>query len=344
MIKMKRMNHIFRSLAVLPVLAAALAVSCNKVSTEETNASVKRQFEAWRSIHYPDAVEKDGIYIIDETPGTGLEWRDNLPVTFITYTVRSLNGTVTDNTDETWAKQLGTWDQTYYYGPQVLLTGEGTSYAGIDALMDGMKQGGSRTAIIPSWMFTRERYATADEYLKHEIDASATSGIYTITFMGQTENLAQYEFNNLQRYSVENWGVADTLSTAAVFFKSFTTFDKEPAEMPNDTTVYINYIGRRISDGQVFDTNIADTAKVYNIYDPTRKYAPTSVKWSEKADDMATNNKLIDGYIHGLRAMHAGEKASFAFGYNLGYKSSGKGNRIPPYAALRFDVELVPEP
>ena len=55
-------------------------------------------------------------------------------------------------------------------------------------------------------------------------------------------------------------------------------------------------------------------------------------------------NGYIDGYIHGLREMHAGEKASFAFGYNLGYKGSGKGSRIPPYAALRFDVELVPEP
>ena len=121
---MKRMNHILRSLSLLSVLAAALAVSCNKTSTEETNAALKRQLDAWRAIHYPDAVEKDGIYIIDETPGTGLEWRDNLPVTFATYTIRSLNGTVTDNTDEQWAKQLGTWDQTYYYGPQILLTGE----------------------------------------------------------------------------------------------------------------------------------------------------------------------------------------------------------------------------
>ena len=234
MIKMKRMNHIFRSLSLLPVLAAALTVSCSKVSTEETNAAIKRQFDAWRAIYYPDAVEENGIYVIEETPGTGLEWSKNLPVTFVTYTIRSLNGTVTDNSDEQWAKQLGTWDQTYYYGPQILLTGEGTSYAGIDALMEAMKEGGSRTAIIPSWMFTKERYATADEYLKHEIDASATSGIYTITFMGQTENLAKYEFDNLRRYSIENWDVADTLSTAAVFFKSHTVFPGEPKTVDPD--------------------------------------------------------------------------------------------------------------
>ena len=94
------MNHIFRSLSLLPVLAAVLAVSCNKTSGEGANVAAKRQFDAWRAIHYPDAVEKDGIYIIDDQPGTGLEWRESLPVTFATYTIRSLNGTVSSNTDE----------------------------------------------------------------------------------------------------------------------------------------------------------------------------------------------------------------------------------------------------
>ena len=345
MIKMKRMNHILRSLSLLPVLAAALAVSCNKTDTEETNATLKRQFDAWRAIHYPDAVEKDGIYIIEETAGTGVEWSENLPVTFLTYTVRNLDGTVSVNTDEQWAKQLGTWNETYYYGQQVYLNGEGVSYAGIDALLDGMKVGGTRTAIVPAWMCTTERYDKAEEYLKHEFESNATSAIYSVTFLGQTPNLAKYEYDNLMRYSIQNWRVTDTLSTAAVFFKSFTQFDGEPVEMPIDTTVYIDYIGRRVSDGQVFDTTIADTAKFYNIYNPSRTYAPVSVKWAEKATDITmSGSKVKDGFAYGLHNMHAGEKASFAFGYNLGYGSSGSGNLIPAYAALRFDVELVPEP
>ena len=57
-----------------------------------------------------------------------------------------------------------------------------------------------------------------------------------------------------------------------------------------------------------------------------------------------SGNSVVDGFAHGLKAMHAGEKASFVFGYNLGYGSSGSGDMIPAYAALRFDVELVPEP
>ena len=53
---------------------------------------------------------------------------------------------------------------------------------------------------------------------------------------------------------------------------------------------------------------------------------------------------MVNGFAFGLHAMHAGEKASFCFGYNLGYGSSGSGSMIPGYAALQFDIELVPEP
>ena len=114
------MKHILPKLALLGV-AAFLAAACNKNTGEGTNVALKRQFDAWRAIHYPAAVEKDGIYIIEDTPGTGAAWDKNLSITFMTYTMRSLDGTVSYNTDEQWAKQLGEWDQTYYYGAQVVL-------------------------------------------------------------------------------------------------------------------------------------------------------------------------------------------------------------------------------
>ena len=341
--KMKIMNHTFRTLLLLPAVAAVLAASCSKNAGEGANVAIKRQFEAWRAIHYPDAVEKSGIYIIEDTPGTGLQWNKDKGVTFMTYTIRSLEGTVNSNTDEQWARKLGTWDQTYYYGPQVVPTGEGYSYAGMDIMLEGMRQGGTRTAIIPSWMMTRERHDTAEEYLETETEVS--SMIYTITFLDQAEDLAKYEYDQMKEYSSRLWGVTDTLSTAAVFFKSFTEFDTEPAEIPSDSTVYINYIGRRIIDNQVFDTTIADTAKFYHIYSPSKTYAPVEVSWAEKAEEILMGgNSVVSGFSYGLHAMHAGEKASFVFGYNLGYGSSGSGNLIPAYAALRFDIELVPAP
>ena len=338
---MKAMKHILPRLALLSV--AILAASCNKNAGEGANVALKRQFDAWRAIHYPAAVEKNGIYIIDDTPGSGPAWDQNHPITFMTYTMRSLDGSVTFNTDEQWAKQLGKWDQTYYYGQQVVPTGKEATYAGLDILLEGMHQGGVRTAIIPSWLMTYDRHNTLDEYLQTATDTP--SMIYTVTFLGQTDNLSDYEYQKMRDYATENWNVSDTLSTAAVFFKSFTHFDNEPVEMPGDTTVYINYTGRRISDGQVFDTTVADTAKVYNIYSPSRTYAPVAVTWAEDAKSIKlSGSTVVDGFAFGLKAMHAGEKASFVFGYNLGYGSSGSGNLIPGYAALQFDVELVPKP
>lgn len=343
---MKKMNHILKSALLLPALAAVLAVSCKKTSGEGANVAIKRQFDAWRAIHFPAATEKNGVYIIEDTPGTGAVWDEKRLVTFMTYTIRSLDGTVTYNSDEQWAKQLGTWDQTKYYGPQIVPTGEGMSYAGLDAMLEGMKQGGTRTAIIPSWMMTRNRYDSVDKYLETETDV--TSMIYTITFLDQTEKdeeLSDYEFRQMKAYASRNWQVTDTLSTAAVFFKSHTVFPDEPKAMPTDTTVYINYIGRRISDGQVFDTTIADTAKFYHIYNSDRTYKPVSVTWAAEAKDIKMSGSSVkDGFAYGLAAMHPKEKASFLFGFNLGYGSSGSGDMIPPYAALRFDVEMVPEP
>ena len=117
------MKHILPRLALLSV-AALLAVSCHKSTGEGANVALKRQFDAWRAIHYPAAVEKDGIYILEDTPGNGPAWNKNLGITFMTYTMRDLDGDVAYNTDEQWAKQLGKWNQTYYYGPQVVPTGK----------------------------------------------------------------------------------------------------------------------------------------------------------------------------------------------------------------------------
>ena len=341
---MKMNKHILPAVCLL--LGACLLGSCAKSDTGNTNETAARYLKAWMDIHYPSAVEKDGVFVVEDTPGTGSLWDESLETTFATYTVRELDGTVSANTDEDWARQLGTWDQTYYYGQQVLVTGDGLSYAGVDAILKGMRVGGTRTAIVPSWMMTVERYDDVEEYKNHETSSSTSSAIYTIKLLGQTDNLVDYEFQMLSDYARKTWNVTDTLSSGPIFFKSFTQFDEEPEDMPTDTTVYINYTGRRISDGQVFDTTIADTAKFYHIYNPSKTYEPVSITWSSEVSElkMDGSSNLIDGFKYGLYAMHPEEKASFAFGFSLGYGTKSSGSLIPSYAALRFDIEMVPKP
>ena len=70
-----------------------------------------------------------------------------------------------------------------------------------------------------------------------------------------------------------------------------------------------------------------------------------SVTLAEKASDVKMGSStLVSGFGYGIKNMHADESAAFVFGYDLGYGSSGgtDKNMVPPYAALRFDVELVP--
>ena len=87
---MKAMQHILPRLALLSV-AALLAASCHKSTGEGANVALKRQFDAWRAIHYPAAVEKDGIYILEDTPGNGPASNKNLGITYMTNTMRSLD-------------------------------------------------------------------------------------------------------------------------------------------------------------------------------------------------------------------------------------------------------------
>lgn len=329
-------------ITALIALGAALSTACSKSSEESPNAAAQRYFDAWLAIHYPDAVEKDGIYIIEDIPGTGKPWDRDAQISLANFTVRSLDGSVSTTNEESWAKRLGTWDQTYYYGPQVLLTGGNNSYAGVEMMLDGMRCGGTRTAIIPTWMMTQTRYEKLSDYLS--VDTGNASSIYTIRLTDQTDDLADYQFEQMLEYATRTWGVSDTLSTAAVFFKSHTEFEGEPAEMPSDTTVYIDYVGRRM-DGQVFDTSIADTAKFYHIYNDSRDYSPVSITYAADPVDIKMGSVTpVKGFQYGLAAMHPDEDASFLFGYALGYESKAEGSRIPAYSALRFDIYMVDKP
>ena len=355
---MKRMNKIQK---VLPLALAALLCGCAKEPVSQANFTNKLNFDAWVHVNHPSAVAAgNGIYILDEQPGTGAAWdAENDLFAYLDYTVTNFDGIVSSTTSERIAKKVGTYDKSYYYGPRMQLIMEGNSVAGLDDALVGMRVGGTRTVAIPSWLQTTLRYDTADKYLAESV--SANDAIYTLTLrkkiadgLDETHGMGHiycWEADSLEKYvAVHMHGVDSTWYSSSEEGSKF-GFYYDPvyrpdAEnlMPRDTTFKINYTGRLLN-GRAFDTTIANVAKDNDIYSASKTYEPVSITMSETLTEISLDEStsLIDGFRYALAWLHPHEKAVFAFYSPLAYSYSGSGMAIPPFSPLVFEIEVVDE-
>ncbi|MBP5234521.1 MAG: FKBP-type peptidyl-prolyl cis-trans isomerase [Bacteroidales bacterium] len=331
---MKR-NFIYNLLAIAAV--SAIAVGCAKSHETSAQEEEEEYLKAWLQVNHPDAVKSGyGIYILDDQPGTGANYKGEGAI-YVLRTIRSLDGTVASTNDGQLAKQLGTYKQQYYYGPHMTNVAGNNAIVGITDMLYGMKIGGTRTALIPSWLMTFDRYASEEEYKKHENDYSPA--IYTITLEGAYESAEKWEGDSLARYIMHNYpGVSASEGYAYYTIKA----PKKP--IPADSTVYINYTGR-LTNGQVFDTTVEDTAKVYNIWSSRKTYAPVAVKTAAK-DNAVTmgGSTVVEGFGHAVNNVGVYGHGISIFMSKYGYGSTGSGAAIPPYSPLVFEIEVVDKP
>jgi FKBP-type peptidyl-prolyl cis-trans isomerases 1 len=144
---------------------------------------------------------------------------------------------------------------------------------------------------------------------------------------------------------------ADSLKYGIYYIR--TGEPESETKFKNDTTIYVNYTGRRL-DGVVFDTSIADTAKYYGIYSASRTYGPSAIKWYSEDGDYtkitmtaagsSSSSEVIAGFSFGLDQMHPFEKGAVIFTANWGYGSRSSSSALPAYSPLRFDFEVVAKP
>ena len=320
------------------LLGTLLTAACAKEATEDSTAAAERRVTSWISVYHPDAQRTEGdIWILDETPGTGDEWDvENKGLAYVTVTTRDLDGTITATNDEAVARQIGSWTNTGYYGPSMWFVAAGGMAEGYAAVLEGMRIGGTRQALLPSWT----------------LSSSSSHMLMDIRLDYQSDNVLDYQVDRLKEFSaryMENEDSTYYNGTDGDRF-GFYYHTLRPGEileeMPSDTTVYVNYTGRRL-DGVVFDTTIADTAKFYGIYDSSNTYEPIPVYWASSYENItitSSKSDAVDGFQMMLWHMHPGEKAIGAFYSSLGYGSSGTGSAIPSYAPLSFTIEMVEEP
>ena len=339
---------------LLPVAAVLclMAAGCAKESTWNTGQKSKAYLSMYMEKYYPNVQpNEDGLYILEEKEGTGEAWHPDSTFIYAEYTIRTLDGTISSSTDAKIAQQLGTYDSSNYYGPRYMGQGSGSSFVGVDMLLDGMKEGGYRKAVIPSWLLNTSRLSSIDAY----INACTTEAhlVYEMTYHGETGDILRTEIDSLERYVFGQYGVkrdksisfSEDSEVGTFYFFSDTTDFAGQRHFPRDTTVKINYTGFLLN-GQAFDTTNEETAKDHNIFYTTGKtYEPVSVTYSTTITDIKMGSTtLISGFQGGLSQMvFLGQKATFLFVSKLGYSGSGSGSSIPPYSPLIFEVEIVKE-
>ena len=264
------------------------------------------------------------------------------------YIVTDLEGNITSYTDRNTAKQLGKFDTTAFYGPKVITTMDNTIQAGLADAIVGMKVGGHKKVIIPSWLMTYSVYDTPEEYLN--TSSSYSDAIYDITITDFTEDISKYEIERIGNYLTEhkdeygNMSVADSLQYG--FYYKELVPPTDTTSFPTDTSIYINYTGRLLS-GLVFDTTDERTAKDHDIYSSSRSYEPVKIKWGEKYSDLkmgSSGSSVVSGFALTLWQMRAFEKGVGIFYSPLGYSYNGSGSSIPSYSPLVFEIEIVAEP
>lgn len=333
---MKMKNLILTAIAALSVLCG-----CAKSTQPGLNDNDKRYLDAWIAQNHPELADKKifpGFYIMNDVPGEGELIGDaaNSPYFRANYRVTDLNGNITSSTYESDAYKLRVHNNVNYYGPFVFERADNALYAGLDYAITDMKVGGTREVLVPGWLLTNERFGSEEEYLN---SVSGTTAIYSLEITERIPDIRTWEMDSLNRFMTRNYPSA-VMDSAGFFRKTL----KEPAgSFSNDTTFYINYIGRRL-DGVVFDTNIADTAKVHGLYSAFSSYSPVLINWKKKYDEITmTSDKteVIPGFSYLLSKMGPYEKAIGMFISSYGYSSTGSGLAIPAYSPLMFEVEVV---
>ncbi len=308
---------------------ALVLCSCAEDKNESDRSIQERILDAYIKEKFPQAQKlESGLVMIDFQQGSGeeLERRDG---GYFEYTTQSLSGDYIETTDEELAKQLGSFSNSNYYGPVLYEMGYKTTYKGLEEVMIGMKIGGKAKFILPPWLSV-----TGSNGDRWEESANL---IYEIELKEVINNIDNWEADTMRRYAAIHYPGLDTLSSHFYFKK----LHDAKADSLESETVQVRYIGRLL-DGWVFDTNIADTAKKYGIYDAENDYNALDFKHSNDIESMEQDNSMVRGFCMALKDMSYGDKAFTMFGSKYGYDYTGK-DPIGPYQPLIFWLYIEPE-
>lgn len=345
-----KLKYILLSAAVLTL------ASCAEEKVETEKELQEKILDAYIQANCPSAQKlTSGLTILDLNPGDSKKPGTNDGI-YIHYNTYDLSGTCQSTTDSVKARMLGTYDPGIYYGPSLFIINN-TTTEGMRELLQKLGKGGRVTAIIPPWLTSSGQ--NSSNYV-NKGQQSSVNILYEIKAGIVIDDVEKYQIDSLEKYIAKHFSPKIDSTAYGYYFRNFTHPSGIPAAdtVVSGTEVNVWYVGRLL-DGYVFDTNIADTARKYRIYDSSNEYEPLSVTMRGTFGEMTTygssatssdntigvggESSLIFGFVRAVKSMTFADQATALFMSGLGYGSNGNmssGKGVPEYAMLRFDLWL----
>ena len=351
-----------KKLILLLVLPSILLISCAKEETESAETIQDKLLRSYITVVHLDTLQPTtmGYYVMKINEGTGatpkigdwIKWDQ---------TQRYLDETVISVTEKSDAIEYNLFDkymQTTHYVPNYGYLDENYIAQCLADVFPKMKTGAQYRLFVPGRFMSTKGSST---------QTGSVSYILDIVLREVIEKPQEYELNQVLDYLYLNHpdiNINDSIKNGLYAKVTYTAPDitweldslgvlqpieKDTASAVDGRTVYVTYVGRFL-DGFVFDTNIIDSAKTHNIYDPSRAYDTLSFAIG--------NDNVVPGFEEIVKKLKTGDAGIGFFtsewGYGI-YGSSGTTNNydeygnviestlsssIQSYTPLFFDVRL----
>ena len=321
-----------RTLSIFLATALVLLTgSCAKTPTESSTAATDRVLAAWVRVNYGTAVTPNdsGVFVLSYTPGTGASVPDSGYV-FCHYQRRTLDGNIQSTNIETLGEQLGLKTNLTDFGSDIWQVDVGSIPKGLEPVIKSLKVGGKATVAIPVGQSTMTT-SVYNAFSSSESD----NVIYEVELDNVVKDIYEWQDELLKAHSVAHYGGMDTVT--AGFYAKVVGQAAEPDSLNDDVSVSFWYIGRRL-DGSIFDTNVRDTARKYEIYSTSGSYDSLTLSYHKDLSTMLSNSTFVTGFTKAIHDMRKRDTVEVFFRSDWGYGASGSTNVISEYCPLQFRI------
>lgn len=164
---------------------------------------------------------------------------------------------------------------------------------------------------------------------KGKLDDKVFGGRIEAFFKTEADKMKAAEPGKIQKYIADHKITAS--KTDSGLYYQITQQGNGPLPAKGDTVV-VNYTGRFVTNGKVFETSDKAVAQKEKVFNPMAPYQPIHIP--------VGINAVIKGWDQGLMLLNKGAKATLVIPSHLAYGEQGF-QAIGPFTPLAFDVEVV---